>query len=113
MRALPEPLPSSRSGSARRTASLVLSLLLACGALASCRGETPSAPVKGEAPRLVFSLHRLDLDGVGSIDDRAAVFIRGDASTTVEVRLGTGEELSWTYDHPDLAFSRQVLTSPI
>ena len=111
MRALPEPLPSSRSGSARRTASLVLSLLLACGALASCRGETPSAPVKGEAPRLVFSLHRLDLDGVGSIDDRAAVFIRGDASTTVEVRLGTGEELSWTYDHPDLAFSRQVLTS--
>lgn len=111
MRALPEPLPSSRSGSARRTASLVLSLLLACGALASCRGETPSAPVKGEAPRLVFSLHRLDLDGVGSIDDRAAVFIRGDASTTVEVRLGTGEELSWTYDHPDLAFSRQILTS--
>ena len=111
MRALPEPLPSSRSGSARRTASLVLSLLLACGALASCRGETPSAPVKGEAPRLVFSLHRLNLDGVGSIDDRAAVFIRGDASTTVEVRLGTGEELSWTYDHPDLAFSRQVLTS--
>ena len=96
MRALPEPLPSSRSGSARRTASLVLSLLLACGALASCRGETPSAPVKGEAPRLVFSLHRLNLDGVGSIDDRAAVFIRGDASTTVEVRLGTGEELSWT-----------------
>lgn len=77
MRALPEPLPSSRSGSARRTASLVLSLLLACGALASCRGETPSAPVKGEAPRLVFSLHRLNLDGVGSIDDRAAVFIRG------------------------------------
>lgn len=36
---------------------------------------------------------------------------RGDASTTVEVRLGTGEELSWTYDHPDLSFSRQVLTS--
>ena len=88
MRALPEPLPSSRSGSARRTASLVLSLLLACGALASCRGETPSAPVKGEAPHLVFSLHRLNLDGVGSIDDRAAVFIRGDASTTVEVRPG-------------------------
>ena len=29
----------------------------------------------------------------------------------MEVRLGTGEELSWTYDHPDLAFSRQVLTS--
>ena len=27
------------------------------------------------------------------------------------MRLGTGEELSWTYDHPDLAFSRQVLTS--
>lgn len=53
----------------------------------------------------------MDLVGVGSIDDRAAVFIRGDASTTVEVRLGTGEELSWTYDHPDLAFSRQVLTS--
>ena len=48
---------------------------------------------------------------MGSIDDRAAVFIRGDASTTVEVRLSTGEELSWTYDHPDLAFSRQVLTS--
>ena len=31
--------------------------------------------------------------------------------TSICLASNSGKELSWTYDHPDLAFSRQVLTS--